>query len=110
MLCLQPLPNHRYKVTFEYRYKDVIVPKGYITNGANIPRVFWSIFPPNMSDIMEAVVVHDYLCDKEEYQKADRYFRELLQETRLSSVSIFILHRAVVSYHFLRYKLFKNLI
>lgn len=103
MLCLRPLKNHRYSVVFEYKYKDVTVPKGYITNGADIPRVFWWVFPPNMSDIMEAVVVHDYLCDQSEYTKADEYFKELLEASGISIISIFILHKSVVGYHFFRY-------
>lgn len=103
MLVLQPLTKHRYKVVFDYIYKDVTVPKGYITNGANIPRVFWWIFPPNLSDIMEAVVVHDYLCDLGEYERADEYFKELLNISDISTFSVFILHRSVTTYHYIRY-------
>ena len=104
MLILQPQPKHRYRVMQDYTYKEITVPKGYITNGANIPRVFWSFYPPNLSDIMEAVVVHDYLCDIEQYEKADRYFKELLEQSDISKVSVFILWGAVRVYHTLKYK------
>ena len=49
----------------------VEVPKGYKTNGANIPRIFWSIFPPNSPEYLSAVIAHDYLCDKSSYKLAD---------------------------------------
>jgi hypothetical protein len=104
MLCLQPLSKHRYKVVFDYRYKDVTVPKGYITNGANIPRIFWSFYPPNLSDIMEAVVMHDYLCDLKQYDKADESFKELLELSSIRKISVYILWGTVRAYHFLRYK------
>ena len=108
MLYLQPLKNHRYRVVNNYTYKEITVPTGYITNGANIPRIFWSFIPPNKSDIMEAVVIHDYLCDQGMYELADRYFKELLLESEVSTVTVFVMHGAVTSYHYLRYELFKK--
>lgn len=100
LLILQPLQGHRYRICEDYQYKDIVVPKDYITNGADIPRVFWCFIPPNMSDIMHAVVVHDYLCELEQYEKADKYFKELLDKTQLSKYKILIMHRAVVVYHY----------
>ena len=38
----------------------VKVPKGFITDLASIPRVFWSIFPPD-GNYTQAAVLHDYL-------------------------------------------------
>lgn len=102
-LHLEPLSGHRYRVAADYTYKDVTVPKGYITNGANIPRVFWSFYPPNLSDIMEAVVLHDYLCDLHQYDKADEYFKELLELSSITIFSVYVLWGTVRVYHFLRY-------
>lgn len=36
------------------------VPKGFITDFASVPRVFWNIFPP-FGEYTEAAVAHDYL-------------------------------------------------
>jgi len=102
-LLLKPLPKHKYKVMTNYHYKDITVPKGYTTNGANIPRLFWSFYPPNLSDIMEAVAVHDYLCDKEQYAKADKYFKELLEYSSLKKFSVYILWGSVKIYHYIKY-------
>jgi len=37
---LQPLKSHKFKLLDDLRFKDVVVPKGYKTNGADIPRLF----------------------------------------------------------------------
>ncbi|SFV63525.1 hypothetical protein MNB_SV-14-1023 [hydrothermal vent metagenome] len=89
----------------EYRYKDVVVPVGFVTNGADIPRVFWSFYPPNRSDYLPAVIVHDYLCwmakktdDDTLYEKADEYFKEILEALGISEFDVFVLHGGVRFY------------
>ena len=62
---LQPLASHKFKLLEDFTYRDVVVPKGYKTNGADIPRIFWSIYPPNRSDFLPAVIIHElnwYKC------------------------------------------------
>lgn len=60
--------GREYKVTqdYYYRYKDewLIVPKGFITDFASIPRVFWNIYPPT-GIYMPAALLHDfhYACE-----------------------------------------------
>ena len=97
-LILSPLPKHRYKIRREIRYKDVIIPVGFETNGADIPRAFWSIYPPNRSDYLPAVVVHDYLCFLEDYEKADRYFKEILEVLAVSVFDVYVLWGGVRFY------------
>lgn len=41
-------------------FHDVIVPAGYIFDGASIPRALWWFAPP-VSDWLEAAVLHDWL-------------------------------------------------
>src|SRR6266436_814094 len=38
------------------------VPPGAVTDGASIPRVFWSIAGPFEGKYRDAAVVHDYYC------------------------------------------------
>ena len=38
-----------------------VVPAGFITDGASVPRIFWSICPPMSGSFGEAAVVHDFL-------------------------------------------------
>jgi len=97
-VIVTPLNEHRYEVQEPLSYKDVIVHAGYRTNGADIPRIFWSIIPPNRSDILPAVIIHDYLCDMGLYSKADRYFREVLELLEVDTKSVLILHLGVSIY------------
>ena len=103
-ISITPLKDNRYRVNKEIMYKNVIVPEGYCTNGANIPRAFWSLFPPNKSDFMPAVIVHDYLCDQERYVKADWYFDDILKDLEVHKVSRWVLVNAVKVYHKIKYK------
>lgn len=77
---LHPTNKNTFVLLEEYRCLDVVVPKGYETNGADIPRLFWSWVPPFKPKYLPAVVVHDYLCELKEYNKADKYFKDILEE------------------------------
>lgn len=98
-VCVTPLKGDRYKLNDDLTYKDVVIPKGYRTNGANIPKIFWSIYPPNKSDFMPAVIIHDYLCDLELYGKADTYFEEILTLLNCKPIDIMLLTFSVKIYH-----------
>jgi hypothetical protein len=97
-VIISPLPNHKYILELNFKYKDVVVPIGFVTNGADIPRLFWSFYPPNRSDYLPAVLVHDYLCSVKEFEKADRYFREILVALGICSFDVFVLHGGVRFY------------
>ena len=101
-IAVQPLHNSRYKVLKAIHYKDVIVPIGYRTNGADIPRVFWFYIPPNWSDSQGAVIVHDYMCDIateiKDYRKADRYFKEILEILNVDKRKANIMSKSVSFY------------
>ena len=100
---ISPLEGDRYIVLEDIKYKDTIIPKGYKTNGANIPRILWAIWPPNRSNYMPAVIVHDYLCDMEEYKKADEYFLEILLYLNVPKVTTFLFYHFVKYYHRIKY-------
>src|ERR1700744_1617053 len=40
----------------------VEISSGYLTDGASVPRLFWSLLPP-WGDYGQAAVVHDKLCE-----------------------------------------------
>lgn len=60
--------GREFKVTQDYYYwykgEWLIVPKGFITDFASIPRVFWNIYPPT-GIYMPAALLHDfyYACE-----------------------------------------------
>ena len=82
-VVVQPIDKDKFRVYENYSYKGICVPKGFITNGADIHRILWSIFPPNSPEYLSAVVLHDFMCtyaSKYTYEKADRYFYEAMIE------------------------------
>src|SRR5262249_15022875 len=38
------------------------VPAGYETDGASVPAIFWSLYPPFTGKYRAAAVIHDYYC------------------------------------------------
>lgn len=53
----------------------VIVPKGFETDFASIPRLFWRILPPD--DVYtQACVLHDFMCEHDLKSRADKIFYE----------------------------------
>lgn len=42
--------------------KPVIVPAGYRSDGASVPRFLWALMPPWGSRSTRAAVLHDFLC------------------------------------------------
>ena len=102
-LILKPLKGHKYQVVKAYSYQNIEVPAGFKTNGADIPRFLWIFWPPNKSDYMKAVVVHDYLCSLGHYMLADTLFKEALQEDGASNFTVWSFYTTVNLYHRLRY-------
>lgn len=82
--------------------KEFVIPAGYRSNGANIPRLFWWFIPPFEPKYLSAVIAHDWLCDKERYKEADEIFEELLLEIE-DSFKTRLMIRAVRLYHKIRY-------
>lgn len=52
------------------KYKKVEVPKGFVTDLASIPRVFWSLLRPD-ADYAYAAIIHDYLYWAQTTTRAD---------------------------------------
>ena len=94
--------------TFELRVSDeledgfteyFIVPKGYVTDLASIPRLFWNIVPPNLSEAQQASVIHDYIYShlywyySKDY--ADRLLRDLMKKDGASKFVYNLFYTAV---------------
>ena len=100
---LQPLKSHKFKLLEPVKYKDIEVPKGFTSDGASVPRFAWFIFPPNRTDYLPCAIIHDYLCDLEQYNKADKYFKECLKHLQVNKIHRCIMYYAVRIYHKIRY-------
>lgn len=70
-----------YVTVYDCVYKDLFIPKGTPTDGVsakiNLLYLFIRKYDPR---VMTAVVIHDFLCELELYEEADRYFEERLPE------------------------------
>jgi len=101
---IQPLKNNKIKLLKEVKYKDITIPAGFESDGASI---IWVAKLFNIArfrmDYLPCAIIHDYLCDKEEYKKADILFEEALIELEVGRMDIAILIGAVKLYHKLRY-------
>ncbi|OUT06889.1 DUF1353 domain-containing protein [Campylobacter concisus] len=106
---LKPVGKYQFELVENYRYRDIVIPKGYITDGASVPRIFWSIFPPNKAEYLSAAIVHDYLTDiviekkSITFRSADNTFKEMLIDLNVNKIEVTVLYWSVRLYHLLRY-------
>ena len=75
-----PTKNNTRKLLYTYKYKNIIVPKDFETNGADVPRIFWIVLPPFKPKYEPAYMVHDYMI--KEAKKIDN------KELRWASIRI----------------------
>lgn len=71
-------------LVYEGNEDHFLVPKGYLTDFASVPRMFWWLIP-RYGRYTEAAVLHDYLCDEAKAGRfsrcdADGIFRRTLKE------------------------------
>lgn len=86
----------------------VNVPAGYLTDGATVPRIFWSLLPP-MGRYGAAAVVHDQLCEHPvlyvkgtpvaiKRKQVDRIFNEAMKVAHVPRLTRWIMYTAVRAY------------
>lgn len=84
--------------SFTYRTATVliVIPKGFRTDFASVPRLFWRIIPPAGS-YNKATVVHDYLYQSRQCSRclADAIFREAMTELGVGFVRLWLMWFAV---------------
>lgn len=95
----------RYYVGAEDSDRWVDIPAGYLTDGASVPRLLWSLVPP-WGAYGQAAVVHDYLCENLQLssgqpitrREADRTFLEALRVLGVRWYLVGILYLGVSAY------------
>jgi len=77
----------------------VVIPRGYVTDHASVPRAFWSLIPPVADEIAEASIPHDYFysLDSEEVTRkfADECLKEIARVNGASWITAQAAHKAV---------------
>lgn len=86
----------------------VKIPRGYLTDGATVPRVFWGLVPP-WGKYGQACVLHDYLCEYPFYddgnsrviierKEVDQIFDEAMQILHVPNTTRKLIIGAVNTY------------
>lgn len=80
--------NWKVRCGFTYTTEDgmdIIVPDGFITDFASIPRGLWNIFPPT-GKYGHAAVVHDFLYRNTSVprDKCDKIFLQAMEELQVN--------------------------
>ncbi len=77
-------------------YPKITVPRGFVTDLASIPRIFWTALRPD-GEYAYAAIVHDYLYWNQKIQKnkADYIFKMSMEDFELSQVLVQSLYISV---------------
>ncbi|MGV6475017.1 DUF1353 domain-containing protein [Azotobacter vinelandii] len=104
-LVLSHVPGgDTWKVSQPLQYRDrlrrlLVVPVGYRTDLASVPRLAWRIVPRDHGQARRPAVVHDYLYTHQTHRfskaEADRIFYEALREEGMSDLLAWLMYAAV---------------
>lgn len=113
-VLLTPRPGRKYEVQKAIQFGNWGIPVGYRTNGANVPRAFWWLIEPNQSNIMPAVIAHDFLCDVADdsmpsayycnFYTADCILHNHLKELGQAWWKVKLMYVAVRVFHWVKYE------
>jgi hypothetical protein len=82
--------------------QQVVIPKGFVTDLATVPRIFWGIISPSGRHDL-ACVVHDYLLDTGYNRKqADRELLHFLKKSKVHKVKSHLMYALVRGYAILK--------
>ncbi len=84
----------------------IIVPHGFITDGATIPRVFWSWIGHPWGKYRQAAVLHDFLYATAVYTQklSDSVFLEAMQVLRVGWVRRHVMFAVVRSFGWIAWR------
>lgn len=86
--CIQPVSRYDYRTCAPLKVKIngelVIIPKGFVTDMASIPKPLWWLLSPQYSGFVYPAVVHDYMyrcpSNHTRYFADSVFYSSLLQE------------------------------
>ena len=73
------------------------VPAGVTTDGASVPRFFWTLFPPFTGKYRAAAVVHDYYCQTRtrSWRETHKAFYEAMRASGVGETTAKAMYGAV---------------
>ena len=83
----------------------IIVPRGFITDFASIPRIFWNILPPT-GKYGKAAIIHDWCYSSAIYtrKKSDKIFLEGMKVLNVKKWKYTIMYYTVRYFGFVAWK------
>lgn len=67
-VCIKPLKEYTYltclDINFSVNGEFFVIPKGFKTNLANIPKLAWPIMAPAHSSLIRPAIIHDWFYRK----------------------------------------------
>jgi hypothetical protein len=80
-------------------YKRVVAPKGFVTDFASIPRVFWSLLRPD-GEYAYAAILHDYMYWTQSVPKktADDILRMGMQDLEVTPATVALIYEGVAKF------------
>lgn len=104
-ITLQPMPrSRRYVLIGDTTIRGHVVPNGYQTDGASIPRPFWFVVgSPFAPDVIRAAIVHDYLYSHRKVTRleADDLLYEVMVADGVPRWRALVIHLAVRAFGWL---------
>lgn len=86
------------------KFQEITIPKGYTTDFASVPQVFWGIIPPHCKAAMPSII-HDFTCEYGIYarKKCDQIFLELLRKSGVTFWQRSLMYAYVRLFGWIRY-------
>ena len=88
-----------------YEIAEIIVPRGFVTDFASVPRLFWSMLPP-IGRYGYAAIFHDftYWQQTASRDEADKLFHDTMLELTVGTVTRNVLYYSVRCFGFLAWR------
>lgn len=81
----------------DFEFLGIRVPAGFASDGATIPRIFWSVLPP-VHRYFPAALLHDYMLTVGTRAEADAQFKISLNALNISWFRRTVMYGAVRLY------------
>lgn len=100
--CIEPDSEYQYTTCADIEFRVdgnyFLVPEGFSTDLASIPRILWSIASPAKSEFIGPAIVHDFLyrktCDFDRLN-TDRIFFTMLKENGVPVLMAYAMYASV---------------
>lgn len=100
--CLEPFHENHFVLCRDYKVivdeEDVVVPKGFVTDLASIPRIIYPFFSPNDSYSIGPAILHDWMYREDvrfNRRESDDIFYYALLKNGTATPQAFMFYQAV---------------